>query len=258
MNRCFWKFAGTVLCGAAALLTLSGCWSRSTQPTDQTYSTTATTYAGQPSAQAGGSVSMSHAAPVYQSDSQWQAGYAPVYQRRQINESAGAEVETQSNQSQSQNLAPVQSSDSQWERVESPRAQNSGNTYVEPSANQSNWHAEHRTHRTSEWQASANSEGPNSGGKWQRGAGQETLGPAASSANGWLPGYSNPNYAHQQGTIHEASGSYSHDSFGRDAELQQQLDRQQQQINQQQHELNQLRHQLHQQSQPAESNNSTP
>jgi hypothetical protein len=261
MNQRYWKFAGTVLCGAATLWTLSGCSTRSARTSDQTYTTT-TSYASQPSAQANGSVAMSNqGAPVYGSDSQWQAGYVAPRQGRQMNEAAGADVQTQSTQTAPQHLAPVDSSSSQWQRAESPTVEASGNAYVQPSHREAHWRSDNRMQASGQWQASANSEGPNSGGKWQRGVGQETLGPAATAANGWLPGYYNPYVAQQQqGTIQEAAGSYNHNGHhwnGRESDLQQQLDRQQQEIERQQQELNRLQQQLNQRNQGAPSNNST-
>jgi hypothetical protein len=194
MNRTYWKCAGTIVFGSAALFALSGCWSRGPMPSDQTQTgamieepsgtiyQSSSTYNTQPSAQASVSTSSS-------SDQGW----------TQSTPSATASTSTSR---QSGYAAPVDnSSNSQWQRgSEQGQTVQSQRTVTEPSGTGAQYNAQVQTQpsasarvqtrSTQNWQQSTPSEGPNSGGKWRPGfRPPNTAEPAASTANGWLPGY---------------------------------------------------------------------
>jgi len=87
MNRRYWKFAGTIICGSAALFALSGCWSCG--PAEQ--------------AQCGPIISEPSGA-----SSQWQSGYGPCM----------TEVQPRASQSTQRCIAGVDISGSQWQPAE--------------------------------------------------------------------------------------------------------------------------------------------
>lgn len=267
MNRCYWKFAVMVVSGSAAFWMLAGCSTQAPRSQDQAYSTTTTSYSSQ----------QSQGAPVYASDSDWQYGYKPAKPAKTgmpMNEAAGSQA-----QSQQQQAAPIDNSSSQWQsadadqKLETPRASDQGQPHSaqgQPNANiqphntapMASQSYTTSSSRPTQWVTSTPmiTEGPNSGGRWHPGLVQQTLQPDATWSNGWLIGYSNPNYEPPKVIVREAAGSAATSSTQQQwNEQQQQLNRQQQEIYRQQQEIRQLQQQMkeHQQSQSAPSNNST-
>jgi hypothetical protein len=257
MNR-FLKLAGTAVCGSGALLVLSGCW-HAPRPQDQT--SAGTVY--EPSGAATYSYS---GAPVDTSNSGWQQGYG-TYKTKKTQSQATAQ--------QSGNYAPVDNSSSQWQQSNNqPQAKASARSTVnEPAGAEAQVQTQPSTQTRTYTSQPITTEGPNSGGKWRPGyvpAG--TAQPAASQANGWLPGY-----GQNRQSIHESSGAnwetipsgttryegtyqsqrqYQSGTASRQ-QLEQQLNNQQQQINQLQQQLNQQQHQLNQQQQTTPSSSTS-
>jgi hypothetical protein len=266
MYRRYLTLAGTVAFGSATLFVMSGCSSRSPQPSNQAYSTT--TYM------------TSQGAPVYSSDDAWQRGSNPgpaPKASQPVVEAAGSDAQTQQAQVQTQtrqaapattprNYNAQSQSDDSW-MLESPRSSDNAPHADVPAYDQrarsqsqsssSSAQVNSRRSNTSSAPMMATTpmitEGANSGGQWNPGLTDGTRGPEVSTQQGWVPGYYNPDFHQQRTTIRESAGSSTGNLQQQLNEQQRQLNQQQQQINQQQRELQRL----HQQKQQAPSDNST-
>lgn len=280
-----YKVAGTVACGAGALLILSGCWSRAPRPQDQTSSGSAVYEpSGATYSQTGAAVDSSDSqwqrsfsvdqsskpeakvsvqkdqnlAPVDNSSSQWQKGYDQSRSSRAtVNEPSGAEVQGSAQiETQPSASARVETQPSASTRVETePSA--SAQVETQPSAS-AQVQTQPYAHTEVQTQRSANVQVQTQPSQTQtRTYTSQPVSEGPNSGGKWRPGYA-PVFTAQPAASQNSGWlpAYSHDrqiheasgsaNYKYSGNLQEQLDQQQQQLNRQQHEINELRHELNQ------------
>jgi hypothetical protein len=187
MDRTYWKFAGTIIGGSLTLFALSGCWTRSPQYSDQNKM--------QP-----GATIQEPSGANYSSTGSQSEGWLPAERPATVSKSERATVQTE-------HVAPIDNSSAQWQPAAPMRQRN--RVMNEPSGSQAEYSTSAKTQysATAPAQTSVN-EGPNSGGKWRPAYDWEaTTQPAASSANGWIPGFYTP-YANYGGQTIQQSQQY--------------------------------------------------
>jgi hypothetical protein len=222
MNLFSWKYVAHTVLGSAAVLGLSGCWSREPLPSDQSGA-----LINEPAGVRYDS-SYQASAPMQGSTSQWEPGYTQSWRGPVMNESAGAQVETSTVQVQPQpstTTAPQMSGQSSGRWVPGLRPTET----AQPAASEQNG--------------------------WQRGIGYSTrqsITESSGAQNG--NGQVNQNWQQQNpgATTTQQSDQIQSQQNNRDQQLQQQNDQLQQENQQLRQDNLQLRHQnqrLEQQSQ---------